>query len=127
MVKKVFKEIIITLLILTIMLLLLGILLYDNITINKIIPEIAKYETSTNIKNEISENSNTGFQNEILTYEVTESDLKLYKNQNIYTPGKENPFVKDSTGSLNVNTYTNSNSNSGINNVLYSNKTQKTK
>lgn len=98
MIKTIFKEFVIIILILIIMLFLLGVILYNNVTINKIIPEIAKYETPAKIKDEISEDSNAGYQNEILTYEVTEADLKLYTQKNIYNAGKENPFMQDSAG-----------------------------
>lgn len=98
MIKTIFKEFVIIILILIIMLFLLGVILYNNVTINKIIPEIAKYETPAKIKDEISEDSNAGYQNEILTYEVTEADLKLYTQKNIYDAGKENPFMQDSAG-----------------------------
>ena len=93
MIKNIFKEIFVTILLLAIMLLLLGIVFYDSIPSKKIIPEVAIYETPQNIKDEITSTSNVGFQNEILTYELTDSDLKLYKKVNIYNPGKDNPFV----------------------------------
>jgi len=109
MIKNVFKEILITILLLTIMILLLGIIFYDDLTVKKIIPEIAKYETPQNIKDELNSTSTLGFQNEILTYELTDSDLKLYKKVNIYNPGKTNPFVDD-TLEVEENTITNNNS-----------------
>lgn len=133
MVKTIFKEIVITIAILVILLLILGIILYNNMTINKIIPEIKAYETPAKIKDEISAESETGFQNEILTYEVTEADLKLYTKEKIYNAGKSNPFMQNSTGinnTINSNTNYNKLSNSlnnSLDNVLNTNKTQTTK
>ena len=115
MIKNIFKEIFITILLLAIMVLLLGIMFYDDLTTKKIIPEIAKYETPQNIKDELNGSSNIGFQNEILTYELTDSDLKLYKKVNIYNQGKTNPFLDDYFENETTNI---TNSNSAYTNAL---------
>lgn len=96
MLKTIIKEIFITILLLIIMLLLLGILFYNNVSFDKVIPKVEAYKTPDKIKNEINTISNTEFQNEIITYQVTDKDLELYIKYGIYNPEKDNPFVNQS-------------------------------
>lgn len=93
MLKTIIKEIFITILLLIIMLLLLGILFYNNVSFDKVIPKVEAYKTPDKIKNEINTISNTEFQNEIITYQVTDKDLELYIKYGVYNPEKENPFI----------------------------------
>ena len=96
MAKKLIKEIIILLLSSLAILLILGILLYDYIPTNKKIPEVTKYETSAELKAALAD-TKVEETNIILTYEITDTDLALYKNNRSYIPSKENPFAGDYT------------------------------
>ena len=96
MLKSVFKEIFIILLLSIAILLILGILFYDYIPINKVIPEKEAYVTPENVKNEIDETISESEKIEV-TYEVTDSDLNIYKQSGSYTEGKANPFSLGTT------------------------------
>lgn len=95
MAKTIFKEIIITLLICIVVILLLAVLFYQYIPTNKIIPsKVTAYKTPENVASEISENDTTsGIVPTNQTFEVTDSDLSLYKKSKSYNPGKVDPFA----------------------------------
>ena len=90
---KVFKEIVIILLLVLAILLVLGVFLYDYIPMNKVVPKIEQYEAPNNIKEELqqsieeSENTMTP-----IVYEINGSDLNLYEKTKDYDKGKVNPF-----------------------------------
>lgn len=91
MLKSVLKEIFIILLLSIAILLILGILLYDYIPINRVIPEREAYVTPEEVENELEENI-TEAQPLNITYEVTDADLDRYKQTGTYIEGKVNPF-----------------------------------
>ena len=92
MLKSVIKEIFIILLLSIAIALILGILFYDYIPINKYVPERQAYATPENVKKELEENITEEEKVEV-TYEVTDADLNIYKQTGTYTEGKANPFV----------------------------------
>lgn len=92
MLKSVIKEIFIILLLSIAILLILGILFYDYIPINRVIPEREAYVTPEEVKNEVEETITETEKIEV-TYEVTDSDLNIYKQSGRYTEGKANPFA----------------------------------
>ncbi len=114
MVKSVMKEIFIILLLSVAILLILGILFYDYIPINRVIPEREAYVTPDNVLQELSE-SITETEKVEVTYEVTDSDLNVYKQTGSYTEGKVNPFALEETNT-NTNTESNSDNNNNSNN-----------
>lgn len=114
MVKSVMKEIFIILLLSVAILLILGILFYDYIPINRVIPEREAYVTPDNVLQELSE-SITETEKVEVTYEVTDSDLNVYKQTGSYTEGKVNPFALEETNT-NTNTESNSDNNNNNNN-----------
>ncbi len=103
MVKSVIKEIIITLLLCVAIVLILGILFYDYIPTNKVVPAKEAYTTPNNVREEIEEQI-TEIQKTEISYEITGSDLNIYKQSNSYVQGKENPFALVSDQANNVNT-----------------------
>ena len=103
MIKSVFKEIFIILLLSIAILLILGILFYDYIPINSYIPEREAYTTPNNVLEEINE-AITETEKIEVTYEVTDSDLNIYKQSGSYTEGKANPFALESEQPENTNT-----------------------
>lgn len=122
MLKSVGKEIVIILLLSVAIVLVLGILLYDYIPINKVVPTREAYTTPDNIRNEITEDIAASEKVEV-TYEVTDSDLNVYQQSSTYTGGKANPFAdpeedtpKSSGTSNNNGGSNNSGSNSDNNN-----------
>lgn len=113
MVKSVIKEIIIMLLLCVAIVLILGILFYDYIPTNKIVPTKEAYTTPETVKVEINEQI-TEIEKTEISYEITGSDLNLYKQSSSYKPGKANPFAlvnssNNTTGTSNGGTNTSSN------------------
>ena len=116
MLKSVGKEIVIILLLSIAIILILGILFYDYIPINKVVPTKEAYTTPDNIKNEISETITEKEKVEV-TYEVTDSDLNIYQQSSKYTGGKANPFaLEEETNSETTNNSNNNSSNDNNNN-----------
>ena len=101
---KVFIAILIIVLLCCAVCLILGVVFYDYIPTNKVIPsQVQAYQTSNTIKDEISQGvSNYEAGNYI--FEITDSDLSLYRQSDSYDPGKANPFA---SSALSVNTTTN--------------------
>lgn len=93
MFKRIIKESIIILLLLFAIALILGIILYDYIPLNKVVPEIEGYETSASIKNEIQETIDTENSEIVVTYEMDSSDLQSFEKTKEYDKGKANPFA----------------------------------
>ena len=92
MLKSTIKEIFIILLLSIAIFLILGILFYDYIPINRVIPEKEAYITPENVKKEVDETITETEKVEV-TYEVTDSDLNIYKQSGSYEEGKSNPFA----------------------------------
>ena len=96
MLKSVIKEIFIILLLSIAILLILGILFYDYIPINRVVPQKEAYSTPDEVKKEIEEEIAESEKIEV-TYEVTDADLNIYKQTGSYSEGKANPFALGST------------------------------
>lgn len=93
MAKNIIKEIIIMLLLCLAIILILGVILYDEyVPSNKILPEEVSYVTPQNIKEELKNSDSIEEDKVILTYEIDESDLTNYQKIKDYKPGKVNPF-----------------------------------
>ena len=100
--KSVLKEIIIILLLCCAICLILGVVFYDYIPTNKVIPStVEPYTTSNTIKEEINQEI-TEFQKQTIVMEITASDLKIHKQERSYDSGKINPFAKSSSGTTNT-------------------------
>src|SRR5699024_6918990 len=106
MLKSVAKEIFIILLLSLAIVLILGILFYDYIPINKYVPEKEAYVTPENVKSELEETITETEKVEV-TYEVTDADLNIYKQTGTYTEGKANPFALENETVNNTNGETN--------------------
>ena len=72
--------------------LILGVILYEYVPSNKILPEEVSYVTPQNIKEELKNSDSIEEDKVILTYEIDESDLTNYQKIKDYKPGKVNPF-----------------------------------
>lgn len=129
MVKSIIKEVIIILLILLAVVLALGVLFYDYIPNNKTVPSVQGYKTSDSVSREIAEQV-TEDAPILVTYRVTEEDLKELQKTKTYKPGKANPFstyedpepvnTVDENGNLVVNSLQGNVSNSS-GNTFYKN------
>lgn len=92
MAKNIIKEIIIILLLCLAIILVTGVLLYEYVPSNKVIPEKVSYTTPENVKEELNKAQGVDESQVILTYDVDATDLNNYKKVNDYVPGKQNPF-----------------------------------
>lgn len=109
MIKSIVKETFIMLLLCIAIVLILGILFYDYIPTNKVIPNKEAYSTPENVKIEINEQV-TEIEKTEVSYEITDSDLNIYKQTSSYKPGKKDPFsLATETSKNNVNIDINNN------------------
>ncbi len=107
MAKTVIKEIIIMLLLCLAIILLLGILLYENVPMTKTIPNPVSYTTPNNVKQELADTDGIDESQVIMTYEVDATDLNNYSSIQNYKPGKANPFSSyEATGQTATSTST---------------------
>ena len=121
MAKKVIKEMIIIFLICLAIILILGVLLYEYVPSNKIIPDAVSYTTPEAVQEELSKSEDVENDEIILTYSVDSTDLDNYERINTYVPGKPNPFSPydetttsgEDTTQNNTTTGTNGNTGSG--------------
>lgn len=97
MVKSILKEIAIMLLLCIAIILVLGVIFYDSIPSNKVVPnKLSQYTTPENVQSEIDEKITEVNKVEV-SYEITSSDLSLYKQTQSYTSGKADPFSASTT------------------------------
>lgn len=120
MAKSIIKEIFIMLLLCIAIVLILGILFYDYIPTNQILPKKEAYITPNDVKQEINEQI-TEIEKTEISYEITDADLNIYKQSSSYKPGKKDPFSLQAT-SEESNTNTNENKNEEQKNDTKSNK-----
>lgn len=103
MIKTIFKELIITLLLCIAIVLILGVIFYSYNPVNKIVPsKIEQYTTSNTIKEEINVNVLTLESTNVL-YSIEDTDLNMYIKNKSYVQGKANPFAVTSASSGNAN------------------------
>ena len=118
MVKSIIKEVCILLLLCVAIVLVLGVIFYDSIPSNKVVPnKLATYQTPENVQTEIDEKI-SGMNKVEVSYEITNADLSLYKQTYSYAQGKPDPFsasTSTNTANPNAGTETNTNNNDGNN------------
>ncbi len=115
MAKSIIKEFFIMLLLCIAIVLILGVVFYEYIPTNKAIPNpMSPYTTPEDVKAEIDEEITESEQQNI-TYTITGKDLNLYKQQNSYIAGKENPFAASPTVENSENAVTNNVGSTGNN------------
>ena len=100
MTKKVLKEIIIVLLLALAIILVLGVMLYEYVPTNKIIPEKVSYTTPAEIEAEISETSEDEDSSTII-YKVDKSELTNYERIQEYVPRKEKSILSRKNKNIN--------------------------
>ena len=113
MLKSIIKETFIMLLLCVAIILVLGILFYDYIPSNRVVPKKEIYTTPEEVVQELEDNF-IEFNSEVITYEVTDSQLDIYKQNKSYKPGKRDPFSplaeKPNQNANNTNNQTGGNS-----------------
>lgn len=118
MVKNIIKEIIIVLLLAIAIILILGIMLYEYIPANKVIPEKVSYTTPGNVQEELKSSEDIENDEIVITYQIDSTDLNNFQKINEYVPGKKNPFsaVSDEVNENGNTSSENNNSSSGTTN-----------
>ncbi len=97
MAKTIIKEIFIVLLVTIAIGLVLAVIFYQFMPSNRIIPsEVMAYSAPEEVKEEISEAANEELSESIQVYEITDSDLDVFKSTKSYNPGKVDPFSASS-------------------------------
>lgn len=95
--KSIIKEILIILLLCLAISLIFGVIFYNYIPTNKVVPStVEAYKTTNTIKDEINQEI-VDYQKQIITLEITDSDLTLHRQDNSYDSGKANPFEPESS------------------------------
>lgn len=92
MAKTIIRETIIILLLCLAIILVLGVVLYNYVPANKVVPQEVSYSQSEEVKKAIQESADAENSQVILTYEIDETDLDNYEKFKDYKPGKTNPF-----------------------------------
>lgn len=100
--KNIIKEIIIFLLLTLAIILVLGVVLYQYVPTNKIIPETVSYTTPEKVKAELQTDENVDTSEVVVTYQIDSTDLSNYKRINEYVSGRKNPFASTGTQVLQV-------------------------
>lgn len=119
--KSILKEIAIIVLLCVAIGLILCVILYNYLPNNVTLPSnVEAYEEPNEIKNEINEEI-VEYPKQNIVFEITDSDLTLYKQSQSYNPGKSDPFASSNTTSN--STQTNGTSTQTTNNNGNSNST----
>lgn len=117
--KSILKEILIIVLLCCAICLILGVVFYDYIPTNKVVPStVEAYKTSNTVKEEINQEV-VDYPKQNISFEITESDLRLYEQEDNFNSGKANPFAVIS----NTATGTNTSSNGGSSSTTTNNNT----
>ena len=116
--KNIIKEIIMILLLALAIILVLGVLLYEYVPANKIIPEKISYTTPEEVKTELETNVNENDEELYVDYHIDSTQIRNYQKIQEYVPGRKNPFgslesQETSTTTNDGNQNSNSTSNTG--------------
>lgn len=125
MIKTIAKEAGIVILLLIAVALILGIIFYDYMPINRPVPaKIEAYTFPEDIQNEIKTSVEQG-QNIVRTYYIDSTDLDLYEETNDYDKGNPNPFANQEKNENTSNTQANQISSNTVvkNNTIKNNAT----
>lgn len=90
--KNIIKEIIMVLLLALAIILVLGVLLYEYVPANKIIPEKVSYTTPEEVKTELETNVDEKDDELYVDYHIDSTQIKNYQKIQEYVPGRKNPF-----------------------------------
>lgn len=90
--KNIIKEIIMVLLLTLAIILVLGVLLYEYVPANKIIPEKVSYTTPEEVKTELETNVDEKDDELYVDYHIDSTQIKNYQKIQEYVPGRKNPF-----------------------------------
>lgn len=93
MIKSIIKEVGIMFLLCIAIILVFGIVFYNYIPMNKVVPNKVAYNVPEEVRTELESNiSVEEIKPEPITYSVTSEDLKTYEASGDYPRGNPNPF-----------------------------------
>ena len=96
---KIIKEIFIYIILILLIALVFGILFYEQLPSNKIVPGKVQYTLPEKYEEELEKTLEDEEEQEILvTYTIEEEDLDRFEKNKEYNPGKVDPFADYSTG-----------------------------
>lgn len=90
--KNIIKEIIMILLLALAIILVLGVLLYEYVPANKIIPKKISYTTPEEVKTELETDVNENDEELYVDYHIDSTQIRNYQKIQEYVPGRKNPF-----------------------------------
>ena len=91
--KSIFKEAVIIILLVIVIFLLLAIIFYEYMPISIAVPEkVEAYTTPEEIKDEADQDI-AQYSKQTVSFEITDSDLTVYKQSKSYDASKANPFL----------------------------------
>ena len=95
---KVLREIFIYILLIALIVLIFGIIFYEQLPSNKIVPGKVEYTVPEKLEEELEQTLESEEEQEVLvTYTIEEDDLDKYEANDQYNPGKVDP-ISDYTG-----------------------------
>ena len=119
---KVLKEIFIYILLIALIVLIFGILFYEQLPSNKLVPGKVEYTLPERLEEELQQTLEDDEEEILVTYTIDEEDLDKYEKSKDYVPGKVDPFSDYTTNTTNsVNNNTTGNTNNGNTNNNTSN------
>ena len=98
---NIMKDFIISLLIAACIILLFSVVLYEKISINKVIPQSEEYTVSNEMQEDLNESVSIEEKEVVTTYYIDAAELKKYEKTKEYNKGKKNPFAAESEGTSN--------------------------
>lgn len=93
---SIIKDLIISLLIVACIVLVFSVILYDKISISKVIPQSEEYILSNEMEEELNESYSNETKEVVTTYYIDAAELKKYERTKEYNKGKKNPFAVES-------------------------------
>lgn len=111
---SIIKNIVVSILIVVCIIIVLSVVFYDKIALNRVIPETDEYYLSDEMKKEIEDGKIEETEEIITTYSIDAADLKKYEKNNQYVKGKNHPFAATSDYTASNSTTSSSSGSSGF-------------
>jgi len=115
---KVLKEIFIYIFLIALIVLIFGILFYEQLPSNKLVPGKVEYTLPERLEEELYKTLDDKEEEVLITYTIDEEDLDKYEKSKDYKPGKVDPFsdyTSNTTNTENNNSSNNNNNNTSNN------------
>lgn len=104
--SNIIKDLIISILIVSSIVLILSIVFYDKISLSKIVPESEEYVLSEGMQEGINQNKIEEADEVAISYYLDAKDMRKYEKANEYVKGKKDPFAEVSIATNDVNVTT---------------------